>query len=310
MTHIASFLQKYVSSKQKIILACSGGPDSIFLLYQILETPYAKNLVVCYFDHKLRRASKKERLFIQALGEKHSFICEIEECDIKKEQKGLPSTWTEELARIKRYEFLEKIREKYDAPYILTAHHLDDRLETFFFNLARGSKLTGLINMTEKSGHILRPLLGFEKEEILAFLKKKKISFMVDASNHNTKISRNHLRINTLPQFKKINAQYKKNIANFLEYLWLAKWYIDEEIKDFLWESNYFPIDVFLEKPIFFQKEVIRYIFYVCNNQSHIGLTEGNIKEVIRFIWGKNNKTKKDIKKMKLYKDGNKLFFV
>jgi tRNA(Ile)-lysidine synthase len=76
----------------------------------------------------------------------------------------------EERARKKRYEFFNTILNIYNSNKIILAHHLDDRIETFFFNLIRGSKLTGLINMTEKSGDVLRPLLNVEKKDIQKYL--------------------------------------------------------------------------------------------------------------------------------------------
>jgi tRNA(Ile)-lysidine synthase len=189
---------------------------------------------VCYFDHKLRTDSEKEKKFITQLAKKHSFEIEIAECDIKAVQKDMHSVSIEELARTKRYEFLEKIREKYHTSYVITAHHLDDKIETFFFNLIRGSKLTGLINMKDQSGHILRPLLKIEKKEILTYLQEKKIKFMIDTTNSDMKISRNYIRLQILPQFEKVNPSYKKNISNIIQYLEAAKEHIDSEIQEFL----------------------------------------------------------------------------
>ncbi len=309
MQSISHFLAKYITHKEKLIFACSWGPDSIYLLYKILETPYAKNLIVCYFDHKLRKASENEKVFIEKLWKKFGIPVEIEEIHIKKLQKQMPSISLEEIGRMKRYEFLEKVRDKYHTSFIITAHHLDDKLETFFFNLVRGSKLTWLINMTEKSGHILRPLLQVEKKEILTYLKEKKIKFMTDVTNTDTQITRNFLRLKVLPQLEKVNASYKNNVLNFISYLESAKKHIDAEILEFLDDRNFFWVTTFLEKSEFLQKEIIRYIFYTCNGKSTIGLTEGNIQEVIKFIKWRNNKTKKEIKKMKLYKENSNIYF-
>lgn len=310
MLDLQPFLEKYFTLKDTLILACSTGPDSTYLLHAILNTSYKKNLIVCYFDHKLRKEVELEKEFLKKLSIKYGFTLEIEECHIKKLQKQSPSISVEELGRKKRYEFLEKIREKYHAPYIITAHHLDDKIETFFFNLLRGSKLTWLINMTEKSGKILRPLINIEKKDIVSELKSKKVRYMIDATNSDIKISRNYMRLQILPLLEEINSSYKKNIQNFISYLETTKSYVDGEIQTFLDGKNFFSIFAFLWLSEFMQKEVIRYIYYTCNGNSNIWLTEANINEVIKFIKWKNNKTKKDIKKMKLYKENNTIYFL
>ena len=94
--------------------------------------------------------------------------------------------------------------------------------------------------MTEKSGHILRPLLQVEKKEILTYLKEKKIKFMTDITNTDTQITRNFLRLKVLPQLEKVNASYKNNVLNFISYLESAKKHIDAEILEFLDDRNFF----------------------------------------------------------------------
>ncbi|NUJ97928.1 tRNA lysidine(34) synthetase TilS [Candidatus Gracilibacteria bacterium] len=307
--NIENFLKKYFSSRDKIILACSTGPDSMYLLYKILETNYKKNLVVCYFDHKLRKESEKEVKFIKDMGKKYDFIVEIQEENIKKIQKESPSIGIEEIAREKRYEFFKKTREIYGAKYILTAHHLDDKIETFFFNLIRGTKLTGLINMKENNGSVLRPLLEITKTEIISWLEEKNLPYNIDSSNFDIAYTRNYLRHDIIPLFSKINKSYKKNIKNTLCYFEEIKDFIDEEVKKFIADEDSFYIDEFFEKPILLQKEIIRYCFYLRNNNSTIGLSEGNIDEIIKFIGGKNDNTKKKIKNLSMKKNKTKIMF-
>jgi tRNA(Ile)-lysidine synthase len=140
----------------------------------------------------------------------------------------------EELARKKRYEFLRMLKEKHNADYIITGHHLDDRIETLFFNMVRGSKITGLINMTEVSGDILRPLIQAEKKDIVAYLKENKLQYFEDKSNKDNTITRNKLRNEILPNFENINSRYKQNINNLLKYFEDLKYMIDFEVKNFL----------------------------------------------------------------------------
>jgi len=328
MINIENFLNKYYWSNEKIVLACSTWPDSMFLLYEILETKYAKNLVVCYFNHKLRPEADLEEKFIEDLWKQKWFKVEIAECRIKEiKEKFYPKKWLEEVAREKRYAFFNAILNIYNADKIITWHHLDDKIETFFFNLARWSKLTWLINMTEHSGQILRPLLSLEKKEIMNYLDNNKLEYRIDKSNFNTEITRNKLRHDIIPEFENINANYKKNIKNLLSYLEEVKDNIDSQIEYFLKEqwikifnnwkykintlkiNGYFYITDFNSLTSLIQKETIRHIFHNSNWGSTIWLSEANITEIIRFINWKNNKTKKEIKWLKMRKENKIIIF-
>ena len=294
MININDFLEKYYNKNETVILACSTWPDSMFLLYKILETEYKNNLIVCYFNHKTRPWTDIEERFIEKLWKNKWFKVEIAKYDFEKIKKLQPSKSFEELAREKRYAFFNAILNIHNAKYILTAHHLDDKIETFFFNLARGSKLTGLINMTEKSNTILRPLLNLTKQEILNYLNKNKLEYKLDETNLNTDITRNYLRREIIPKLKQINWNYNKNISNTLNYFEELKNHIDKEVINFLIppievkESTHngrnFEIIKFNSLTSFMQKEIIRYIYYISNNKSTIWLSEANINEIIKFI--------------------------
>lgn len=306
---IQKFLEKYYDPNEKIILACSTGADSMFLLYKILDTPYNKNLVVCYFNHNTREQCKDEENFLLELWEKEWFQVEVAECDFEKIKKLYPSKSFEELAREKRYQFFDAVCNLYNTNKILTAHHLDDKIETFMFNMLRGSKLSGLINMQEKSGWILRPLLSVEKSEILEYLSKNNLIFFEDETNNSNDYTRNYLRNEALPKLEQVHPEHKKNLSNLFSYLEEIKDHLDTEVEKFLWNKKSFSIQDFLWLSSLLQKEVIRRIYYVSNSNSTIGLSEWNIAEVLKFINGKNNKTKKEIRKMNLFKDGDRIIF-
>lgn len=310
---INDFLSKYITKDEKIILAISCGPDSMFLLDKIINSDYKNNIVAVYFNHKLRQQSCDEQKFFIEFCNKNNIEYEVWKADIMALQKETISISIEELARAKRYEFLRKIKNKYNANYILTAHHLDDKIETFFFNALRGSKLTWLINMLDKSWDILRPLLNITKPEILDYLNKNNIKYFIDESNFDSSYTRNFLRLDILPKLDKINKNYKQNLANLMNYLEENKDFIDREVVKFLWieesDKTYFSVAEFNDISKFLQKEVIRYCFYIANNSSTIWLTEKNIAEIIKFINSKWNKTVKNIKNLKMFKDWDKLYY-
>jgi len=303
--NILPFLEKYYSKDEQIILACSTWADSMFLLYHLLNTDYKNNIVACYLNHNTREQCKQEEQFLEELWKKEGFRVEIADCDFEKIQKLYPSKWFEELARDKRYQFFEAVCNIYHSDKIITAHHLDDRIETYMFNMLRGSKLTGLINMTESSGWVLRPLLNVEKSEIYKYLETNKLAYFEDESNMDSSYTRNYLRNEVLPLLSKVHPEHKKNIQNLISHFEEIKNHLDTEVEEFLGDRNRFSIPLFLGFSSLLQKEVIRSIYYKSNGNSTIGLSEWNIAEVIKFINGKNNKTKKEIHGMKLFKDGD-----
>lgn len=328
MQNLEKILDKYYWPNDPVIIGCSTWPDSMYLLHKILETKYAKNLVACYFNHQLRPESDQEELFIEKLWKEKWFKVEIASADIRKIRDNFhPSKWIEEVAREKRYAFFNAICNVYEMNKVLTAHHLDDKIETFFFNLARGSKLTGLINMTEESGWIIRPLLQISKTEILAYLEENQLEYKIDETNNDTEITRNYLRHKIVPKFENINSNYKKNISNMMEYLQEVKSHLDGEVENFLEEQAilifnsekykintldiywYFYISDFNKLSSLLQKEIIRHCYYTSNNKSTIWLSEWNISEVIKFINWKNNKTVKEIQELKMRKENEIIIF-
>lgn len=301
--NIQDFLERYYQNNDSVILACSWGPDSMYLLYKILETSFSKNLVICYFNHKTRAQTDEEEAYLEKLAAEKWCLFESAECDFEKIQQLYPSKSFEELAREKRYQFFDAIMNIYNAKYVITAHHLDDRIETCMFNMLRGSKLTGLINMTECHGWILRPLLSIEKTQILEYLENNTIHYFQDETNMNTDVTRNRIRHEIMPKLAKVHPNHKWNIQNLLQYFEEIKEHIDSQITSFVAWEDFFYIKEFNALSPLIQKETIRYLFHTRNGWSTIWLSENNIAEIIRFINGKNNKTIKEIKNLKMEKD-------
>ena len=221
---------KYILPEDILLLAVSGGVDSMVLLDLVLANHPRENIVVAHFDHSLRGVeSDEDRLFIAKLCNKRNVHFEVEKMDIstlaQEEKMSI-----EMAARKYRYMFLHEIAEKYQAKYILTAHHLDDRIETAMFNLIRGSKLGGIHALGEVSwtetldsksteylnqrvvsdfsdpitNHqspttILRPLLHIPKSDIFDYARAHHIEYREDSTNTDTTYLRNYLRHMVLP---------------------------------------------------------------------------------------------------------------
>ena len=306
MIDIDNIISKYTD--KNIILALSWGPDSIFLFELLKKSKYKDKMIACHLNHMVRDEAQEDEDFVRNLCEKNKVKFISKKIDIKKEMQEWPSVSFEEIARNKRYEFLRECKKENNAEAIILWHHMDDRIETFFLNLSRGSKLSGLINMQEKSWDIIRPLLNLEKSEIIKYLDKMWIEYKIDKTNFDNNITRNFLRNEVIPNFFRINSRFKNNISTTLDYFSDLKTEIDKQVIEKI-KDTYFEINTFNGSSELIQNEIIRYVYFITNWNSTIWLSASNIKEVKKFINWKNNKTKKQIKKMALFKDWNKIFF-
>jgi tRNA(Ile)-lysidine synthetase-like protein len=297
---------KYIKLTDTLILAVSGGVDSMVLFDMVIRNHPREKIIVAHFDHSLRwTESDGDRDLVANICNRENIQFEVEKMDIATIANDEKMS-IEAVARKYRYRFLERVAEKYSAKYILTAHHLDDRIETAMFNLIRGTKLGGIhalweLKIKNEQLNIIRPFIYALKSEILEYAWEKHIEYREDSSNMSTDYQRNHLRLEVLPRFEKINPEYRQSIQNFIEYTEDLKLWIDSEIANFLWERKSFSVKDFGEKSSFFQKEIIRYIYEQANSGT-IGLSEGNIEELLRYVLTANGGTEKKIGNLMLTK--------
>ncbi len=219
-----NFLEKkLIVRKEKIFVACSGGPDSVALLdlFVSLRKKYRLKLGILFFDHGLRKASIKEQRFVKKLAKKYRVPFYAGKAQTKKiavnEKFSL-----EEAARKARYAFFEKIAKQKKIYKIATAHHLNDQAETILMRVIQGTGLRGLCGIREKNRQgkltYIRPLLPFTKKEILDYLKSKRLSFCQDQSNQSSKFFRNRLRLELLPELeKKYNPRILHSLSRIAE---------------------------------------------------------------------------------------------
>lgn len=205
--HIASFLQPYAD--QKLIVACSGGVDSMVLLYSLHNLGYS--VATAHVNYHLRgEDSIEDEGFIRQ-------FCKENHIDFFVQQSDLPVQLIDggnlqELARVERYDFFKKLLAQHQGSYVLLAHHLDDQIETFYLNLARNSGVMGLACIPEKREQFLRPLLPFAKKELIDFARDNNIQWREDASNKTLKYNRNKLRNEVLPFLTKELPELKESV--------------------------------------------------------------------------------------------------
>lgn len=185
------------------ILAFSSGPDSVYLLHQLLQK--GEKPILAHLNHQLRgAASDDDEQFAREIAQKNGLLCEVKRIDVQAWAKAHKKS-LEEAGRILRYHFLEEVRQKHKAHWILTAHHLNDNLETVLMNQKRGCGLRGLIGMQRKQGHLIRPLLNTPKSKILHFLHRHQIPYRIDETNTDTRYLRNRIRHHLIPELLKKN---------------------------------------------------------------------------------------------------------
>lgn len=174
-----------MSKRETWIVAVSGGIDSVALLDMLVASQTAE-LVVAHVDHGIRDDSHKDAELVRELAEQYGLPFELTELKLG------PRT-SEELARTKRYECLDGLREKYHAVAVATAHHQDDLLETIVLNLQRGTGWRGLCSLRETATR-KRPMLIMSKASIVSYAIERGLRWREDSTNDDLRYTRNYIR--------------------------------------------------------------------------------------------------------------------
>lgn len=214
---------------KKLLVAISGGIDSVALTHLLSELDFNISLAHCNFNLRGKESDLDED-FVNKLGSKLEipvFTTQFNTEVFAKENKQS----TQIAARSLRYNWFEKLEKEHSFDYVLTAHHADDNLETFLINLTRGTGLSGFTGIPEINGRIVRPLLTFSRREILTFIKENKIDWREDKSNAQTKYIRNKIRHKVVPFLKEINPSLLNTFAKTTEYLKESQHIIEDRIK-------------------------------------------------------------------------------
>jgi tRNA(Ile)-lysidine synthase len=217
------------TKKDKLLVAVSGGVDSIVLCHLLKQSGYDFDIAHCNFQLR-GEESNGDEIFVGNYASEMGVKCHKIRFDTegasKKEKTGIQET-----ARNLRYEWFENIRQQFDYQCIVTAHHASDNVETVLFNLARGTGIQGLKGILPKNGYIVRPLLGLKKEDILLFSTVKRLAFREDSSNKTDKYARNFIRQHIIPDFKTINPDFEntmvENMGRFKELETLLNHFIE-----------------------------------------------------------------------------------
>ncbi|MBK5722985.1 tRNA lysidine(34) synthetase TilS [Dysgonomonas sp. Marseille-P4677] len=206
-----------LTGAEKLIVGVSGGADSVALL-DILHS-FKIECVVAHCNFHLRgEESNRDAFFVEELCKKYSLKYERIDFDTETHAE-INSISIEMAARELRYNWFEKLRVIHLADKIAVAHHRDDSVETILLNLIRGTGIRGLTGISPENGYIIRPLLCLSRNEILEYLKERKISFVEDSTNNEDLYTRNKIRLNLIPLIETINPSAKESIMRTAEHL-------------------------------------------------------------------------------------------
>lgn len=233
MKKVIDFLKENLDKNASIVVACSGGPDSMCLLDLVtkLKDELNLNIIVAHVNHKLRSESEEEAKMVENYAKENNITFELLEIT-----NYINGNFTEEDARKRRYNFFNEIIKKYQASALLTAHHGDDLIETILMRLTRGSNLSGYIGIKEISQtdnyKTLRPLLTITKDEIVNYLKENNVPYRLDKTNEELKHTRNRYRHIVLPFLKKENPKVHEKYLKFSKELIEYDNFVNTYIKD------------------------------------------------------------------------------
>lgn len=212
--------------QKKVLLAVSGGLDSMVLVYLFQQLHYEIGVAHCNFQLR-GLESFEDQNFIQNYAKANSIPIFITQFDTQAFAQDYKLS-IQVAARELRYNWFYELLETQNFDYVLTAHHADDNLETFLINLSRGTGLDGLTGIPEQNDKVIRPLLAFSRQEIEEYAKQNAIQWREDSSNASDKYLRNKIRHNVVPILKELNTDFIASFQKTQEYLQQAQVMVED----------------------------------------------------------------------------------
>jgi len=271
-----------------LLLAVSGGVDSIVLVDLISNSGFDFTIVHCNFQLRGEESVRDEN-FVRSLGEKYGkevWVKQFETALFASEHK----ISIQEAARKLRYDwFNELLNSIFNIQHskLLTAHHADDNIETVLFNFFRGTGISGLHGILPRQGNIIRPLLFAKREVIVAHAKESALSWVEDSSNASDKYSRNYIRHQVVPMMKTIFSSVEDNLLNNIERMGEAEQLYNQAVqlhKSKLLEQKGNEIHI----PVLKLKQAVSLQTIVWEIIKDFGFTAHQTNEVIKLLDASN----------------------
>jgi len=290
MNEVIKYLQSKITAHDKVIVACSGGSDSMGLLYLLISNFNKNNIICAHVNHNVRKQSQKEYKYVKCFCEENGILFEG-----TKLEKIVKHNF-EDYARKFRYQFFEDLLKKYRAKYIITAHHGDDQIETILMRITRGSNLSGYAGIKLEDGQYLRPFLTVSKQEILDYVKCNRINYYEDYTNHHDKYTRNRYRHNIIPFLKKEDRNIHQKYLKYSNELMLYDEFLLKYVKDnnFL-KDSYVDLAALQKEHILVKKKVLQMLVKRIQREDILEISDKNIENMLNIINSSKSNSKIDL---------------
>lgn len=310
---VNSTIKKYnlITMEDKILVAVSGGPDSIALLDILHKLNY--NIIVAHVNHGLRENAINDEEFVLDFCQNINVPCFVKELNLKENLNGQT---LEEAGRSERYKFFNEVLKSQGCTKIATAHNKNDNAETVFMNMIRGTGMAGLTGIEIKRENIVRPLLEISRKDIEEYCEQNNLHPRHDESNDETLFTRNKIRLELIPYIEKnINSNVINNINRMSQIIMEDEKYILSEVDKAEKECIVKELDgklvcnlkVFNKLEVAIRKRlIIKFIIKVLGNAKDI--EKVHIEDILKLC--ENNVGKKFLmpkKSLKVSVDKNKV---
>ncbi|MDO5713054.1 MAG: tRNA lysidine(34) synthetase TilS [Tissierellia bacterium] len=226
-----------VKPYDQVVIGCSGGPDSMFLLelFRRLEEELSLEIIVAHVNHGVRgEAAKRDADFVQNYCKRYHLSFQLLETNMNEKAKEWKIS-PEEAGRKLRYDFFHSLIQQ--GGRIAVAHNLDDQAETVLMRLIRGTGPDGAGGMEVEKGAVIRPLLQTYRRDIVAYLQEKEIPYCIDQTNLETEYTRNYIRRKILPFMKEVNPLTKEALVRYSFLAQKDREYFDHVVEQYINDS-------------------------------------------------------------------------
>ena len=257
-----------IKKNDRIVVGCSGGPDSIFLLEVLLRIREEYNLFLglAHINHMFRGdEAERDENFVRSLGKKYNIPVFVRRKSMEELSREKKIT-LEEAGREIRYSFFDEVLDEINGNKVALAHNLDDQVETFLFRLIRGSSFEGLEGILDLREKFVRPINEIYKSEIMEYLDKNMIEYKIDSTNLKNDYTRNSIRLDLIPFLENnYNPKVKEKLFNFIKEIREINQILEIDYEKYI-ENNIIDINkLFTLDKEYLRKKVINYYLNINN---------------------------------------------
>lgn len=242
-----AYTKDLISPADKVLLTISGGVDSMVMLHLFRQSSFKIGIAHCNFQLRGKEANEDEAL-VQKTAEEYDIPFYSIHFDTKSYAQEHDIS-IQMAARDLRYAWFQEIADKHAFNCVVTAHHRDDVLETFFVNMLRKTGIKGLTGIKPISGNLVRPLLAFSKKEIMYYALENNITYREDQSNSSDYYLRNYIRLHIIPEFRKLQENFDDTLSETICILNKQETVFSKHIEDvkkkiMTYQNNLYIIDI------------------------------------------------------------------